>query len=102
MLQLRYATGENKQVVTLGLDPGYSQSGFSVITTKKELLAGEVRLRTDVSKKLTERRMYRRTRRSNKTRYRPPRFANRRREQGWLAPSIQHKLDSHLLFIHKL
>ncbi|MHA2271458.1 MAG: RNA-guided endonuclease IscB [Candidatus Hodarchaeales archaeon] len=102
MLQLRYATGENKQSVELGLDPGYSQSGFSVITTKKELLAGEVHFRTDVSKKLTERRMYRRTRRSNKTRYRPPRFANRRREQGWLAPSIQHKLDSHLRFIQKL
>ncbi len=102
MVQLMYATGENKQAVRLGIDPGYSQSGFSAITAKKELIAGEVQFRRDVSKKLTERRMYRRTRRSNKTRYRPARFANRRRKKGWLAPSMQHKLDSHLRFIWKL
>ncbi|MFQ5980397.1 MAG: RNA-guided endonuclease IscB [Candidatus Heimdallarchaeota archaeon] len=101
MLQLRYATGESKQDIELGIDPGYCQSGFSVITTKKELLAGEIQFRMDMSKKLTEHRMYRRTRRSNKTRYRPPRFDNRRREKGWLAPSIQHKFDSHLRLIRK-
>ncbi len=39
MLQLGYATGENKQNVELGLDPGYIQSGFSVKTAQKELLA---------------------------------------------------------------
>jgi 5-methylcytosine-specific restriction endonuclease McrA len=102
MVQLQYATGENTQEVTLGLDPGYCQSGFSVITAKKELIAGTVQFRKDVSKKLTERRMYRRTRRANKTRYRPPRFNNRCRKEGWLAPSIQHKLDSHLRFIQIL
>jgi 5-methylcytosine-specific restriction endonuclease McrA len=102
LIQLLYATGENKQEVELGLDPGYSQSGFSVITAKKELIAGEVQFRRDVSKKLMDRRMYRHTRRYNKTRYRPPRFKNRRRKKGWLAPSMQHKLDSHLRFIQKL
>ncbi|MHA2270506.1 MAG: RNA-guided endonuclease IscB [Candidatus Hodarchaeales archaeon] len=102
MLQLRYATGENKQDVELGLDPGYIQSGFSITTEKKELMAGEVHFRMDVSQKLTERRMYRQTRRSRKTRYRPPRFANRRRAKGRLAPSMQHKLDSHTRFIQKL
>jgi 5-methylcytosine-specific restriction endonuclease McrA len=102
VLQLLYATGENTQAVVLGLDPGYNQSGFSAITAKKELIAGEVQFRTDVSKKLTERRMYRQTRRANKTRYRPPRFANRRRKKGWLAPSMQHKLESHVRLIRKL
>ncbi|MHA2233308.1 MAG: RNA-guided endonuclease IscB, partial [Candidatus Hodarchaeales archaeon] len=102
MIQLRYASGENKQEITLGVDPGYSQSGFSAITGKKEVVAGEVHFRMDVSKKLTKRRMYRQTRRANKTRYRPPRFDNRRREKGWLAPSIQHKLDSHLRLVQKL
>ncbi len=102
MIQLMHASGENKQEVQLGVDPGYSQSGFSVKTAQKELLAAEVHFRMDVSLKLIERRMYRRTRRARKTRYRPPHFDNRRREQGWLAPSIQHKLESHLRFIQKL
>ncbi|MFW9915299.1 MAG: RNA-guided endonuclease IscB [Candidatus Thorarchaeota archaeon] len=102
VVQLKYATGENTQDVELGLDPGYLTSGFSVKTAKKELIAGEVHFRKDVSKKLTERRMYRRTRRANKTRYRPPRFKNRGRQEGWLPPSIQHKLDSHLRLIQSL
>jgi hypothetical protein len=32
-------------------------------------------------------------------RYRAPRFDNRRIPEGWLAPSIQHKLDSHLCLV---
>jgi 5-methylcytosine-specific restriction endonuclease McrA len=43
----------------------------------------------------SERRQYRRTRRNRKTRYRKSRFLNRRKPAGWLAPSIEHKLDSH-------
>ena len=45
--------------------------------------------------------MYRRQRRS-RLRYRKPRFNNRRRPEGWLAPSIQHKYDTHIRFIEKL
>ncbi|MFW9914186.1 MAG: RNA-guided endonuclease IscB [Candidatus Thorarchaeota archaeon] len=102
MVQLMHATGENTQDVELGIDPGYNQSGFSVRTSKKELLAGEVHFRRDISKKLTKRRIYRQNRRTNKTRYRPPRFANRRRGKGWLAPSIHHKLDSHFRLVRIL
>jgi len=44
--------------------------------------------------------MYRRNRRSRKW-YRQPRFNNRKRDDGWLAPSIRHKLDSHLRIVKK-
>ena len=54
-----------------------------------------------MSERLSERAMYRNNRRS-RTRYRPPRFNNRRRAKGWLAPSIQHKLDSHIRLVHIL
>jgi len=89
------------QPITLGLDPGYATVGFSVVTEKRELMRGEVKLRTDVSKKLSKRRMYRRDRR-NRLWYRPVRFLNRRRPKGWLPPSIQHKLDSHLRLVNWL
>lgn len=65
-------------------------------------MAGELQLRMDVSQKLAEGRMYRQIRRSNKTQYRPPRITNRQRKKGWLTPSIQHKLDSHLRFLQTL
>jgi RRXRR protein/HNH endonuclease len=35
-------------------------------------------------------------------RYRQPRFLNRKKQDGWLAPSIQHKLNSHIKLINKV
>ena len=102
-IQLNYATGEAKQPIILGVDAGYSRIGFSAISGSKELISGEVKLRNDVSKKLTERRMYRRQKR-NKLWYREPRWNNRvsSKKKEWLAPSIKHKLDSHIRLVNKI
>ncbi len=54
-----------------------------------------------MSERLKEKAMFRKQRRS-RLRYRKSRFDNRRHSEEWLAPSIQHKLDSHLGFIDKL
>lgn len=78
-------TGYTAQV-TLGVDSGYSKVGFSAVTEKEELLAGELILRDDMSKKLEQKKNYRRNRRYRNTRYRAPRFDNRKREEDWLAP----------------
>lgn len=54
---------------------------------------------------LSTRRELRRTRRNRKTRYRKVRFDNRKKKDGWLAPSIEQKVESHLKVIrlfHKL
>lgn len=88
--------------VTLGVDSGYSRVGFSAVTRKEELLAGELILRNDLSKKLKQKKNYRRNRRIRNTRYRAPRFDNRKREQGWLAPSLHHKKDAHITLIEKI
>lgn len=95
-IQLGYATGETKQQIKLGIDSGYSGVGFSATTKKREVIAGEVELRPDVSRNLTQRRQYRRTRR-NRLWYRKPRFNNRvaTKKKGWLPPSLRHKLASH-------
>ena len=85
----------------MGIDAGYSTIGFSAVTDKNELLSGELTLRKRISKLLEQRRTYRRTRRA-KLWHRKPRFNNRSRPNGWLAPSIQHKFDTHLRLIEKL
>lgn len=102
-IQLNYETTEYTQDNTLGVDSGYLHIGFSCVTEKKEVLSGEVNLLKGVSERLSDRRMYRTQRRSRK-RYRKPRFDNRKasKKKGWLAPSVQHKLDSHSRFIEKL
>jgi hypothetical protein len=90
------------QPVTLGVDSGYTSIGLSAITDKQEVYSSEIRLRTNIVKLNSERRQYRRARRYRKTWYRKPRFLNRKKSEGWLAPSIQHKLDSHIKIINQV
>ena len=99
-IQLLYGSSGYKQPVTLGMDSGYSKVGLSAISEKRELLSAEVALRTDIVKLLSERRQYRKFRRYRKTWYRKARFQNRKKPEGWLAPSIQHKLDSHIKLVN--
>ncbi len=101
-IQLKYATGEAKQEITLGVDSGYENIGLSAITKKKEVYSADVKLRKDIVKLNSEKRQYRRARRHRKTWYRRPRFINRKKPEEWLAPSIQHKLDSHIKLINKI
>ncbi len=98
-IQIKYATGETKQPIILGIDSGFLHIGVSATTEKKEVYSADVNLRSDIVKLNSERRQYRRARRNRKTWYREPRFLNRKKPEGWLAPSIQHKLDSHLKLI---
>ncbi len=99
-IQLKYATGENKQPIRLGIDSGYSAVGFSAVSEEKELIAGEVVVRKDIPRKLTERRANRRNRR-NKLWYRESRFQNRKKNES-LAPSMNHRMQTHIALIEKL
>jgi N6-L-threonylcarbamoyladenine synthase len=101
-IQLTTFGGETTQNLTLGVDSGYQNIGLSVVSEKSEVFSGEVKLRKDIVDLLSEKRMYRRNRRGRNTWYRKPRFLNRGIKKGWFAPSIQHKLDSHIKIIDNL
>lgn len=101
-IQLLHGSSGYKQPIRLGIDSGFVHVGLSAISKKQELYSAEVQLRTDMVELLLERRAYRKNRRSRKTRYRPARFLNRRRDKGWFAPSVQHKLDSHVRLITQI
>ncbi|WP_327672449.1 MULTISPECIES: RNA-guided endonuclease IscB [unclassified Streptomyces] len=85
--------------VELGIDPGSKYTGIAVFTAKdgerRGLYAVELAHRGGVVRdKLTARAAYRRGRRSRNLRYRASRFANRTRPQGWLVPSLRHRVDT--------
>ena len=101
-IRLDYETTDLTQPVTLGVDAGTSHVGLSATTESKELFSAEASLRTDITGLLSARLEARRTRRGRKTRYRKPRFDNRRRHDGWLPPSVRQKIDSHLQLIRKV
>ncbi|BBJ27530.1 RNA-guided endonuclease IscB [Athalassotoga saccharophila] len=100
-IQLLYDSEEYTQDVTVGMDIGSRHAGASAISGNKELFAGQFDMRTDIHDLMTERRMYRRDRRSYKTRYREARFLNRKKDK-WLAPSVRWKVEAHIRIIHFL
>ena len=95
---------ENKtQPITLGVDTGSKFIGLSATTENKELYAAEIELRSDITDLIATRRQNRRTRR-NRLRYRPARFNNRvhSKNKGWLAPSIEQKIQCHLKAVNDI
>jgi hypothetical protein len=98
-IQLLYDSEEYTQETTVGMDIGSRHAGVSVISGNKELFAGQFDMRTDIHDLMAKRRMYRRNRRSHKTRYRKARFLNRVRKDKWLAPSVEWKVNAHIRII---
>lgn len=101
-IQMLVNTTHYTQPLTLGVDAGSKTIGLSVCSETTEVYSSEVELRSDITKLLSARRELRRTRRNRKTRYRKPRFLNRKRQKGWLAPSVSNKIATHLKVIENL
>ena len=106
-IKLLYETTSHIQEIRLGIDAGSKDIGLSATTKDKVLYESDVALRTDIVDLLSARRELRRSRRNRKTRYRKARFDNRTRSKskGWLAPSIEQKIQTHLTVtgkVHKI
>ena len=99
-IQLLYGSSGYKQPVTLGIDAGSKHIGVSASTKQRELYAADVELRTDIVDLLSTRRELRRGRRSRKTRHRKARFDNRKKSEGWIAPSILNRINAHLSVVN--
>jgi 5-methylcytosine-specific restriction endonuclease McrA len=89
--------------LTIKIDPGSKTTGFAILNGAKVIWAAELTHRGQVIKDaLLSRRQLRRGRRNRHTRYRQARFLNRTRPQGWLAPSLQHRVETTLTWADKL
>jgi len=89
----------------LKLDPGSHTTGIAVVndTTGEVIFAAELTHRGQtIKERLDTRRAIRRSRRQRHTRYRKPRFDNRRRPQGWLPPSLESRLANTLTWARRL
>ncbi|MDK2412163.1 RNA-guided endonuclease IscB [Aphanizomenon sp. PH219] len=89
----------------LKLDPGAKTTGTALVNdlTGEVVFAAELKHRGfAIRESLTSRRQLRRSRRTRKTRYRQPRFLNRTRPEGWLAPSLQSRIENIKTWVKKL
>ena len=96
------------QPVLAKIDPGSRATGISLVReddTGGHAVLGLYELvhrGRQISESLTQRSGFRRRRRSANLRYRKPRFSNRRRPEGTLAPSLQHRVDTTTSWVRRL
>ncbi|MBV8078143.1 MAG: HNH endonuclease [Planctomycetaceae bacterium] len=87
------------------IDPGSKTTGIAVVreTTGQVVAAVEVEHRGQTIKAaLADRAVLRGRRRARKTRSRKPRFDNRTRPEGWLAPSLESRLANVMTWVARL
>lgn len=112
----RHADSCALQPLRVKLDPGSKATGLALVRDTETVEAGTGEIRRgakvlslmelvhrgrQISEALTARRSMRRRRRGN-LRYRAPRFLNRPRKAGWLAPSLQHRVDTILAWVTRV
>jgi 5-methylcytosine-specific restriction endonuclease McrA len=105
------------QPINIKLDPGSKTTGIALVRESETLDAATGEISTvanvlslfelvhrgrQISEALSARRQMRRRRRG-KLRHREPRFLNRgNKGRGWLAPSLQHRIDTTLAWVGRL
>lgn len=95
----------NIQPLRVKIDPGSKTTGIALVNdvSGEVVFAAELSHRgTAIKKALDTRRAARRGRRTRKTRYRAPRFQNRRRSAGWLPPSLESRIQNVLTWVNRL
>jgi RRXRR protein/HNH endonuclease len=91
--------------LNLKIDPGSKTSGAAIVDQETGEVVFAVNLHhrgKTIKKSLDSRRAQRRNRRHRKTRYRQPRFDNRRRPEGWLPPSLQSRAENLVTITRRL
>ncbi len=96
---------ERKNVIVkpcrIKIDPGSKVTGIAILQEEKVLFLIELYHKQGIKKSLDDRRNHRRFRR-NKLRYRKPRFDNRKKEGGWLPPSLEARVQQIINTVKKL
>ena len=94
------------QPIKLKIDPGSKSTGMGLVRVSevRQTVLGLFELKhrgSDIRDALSERGNFRRRRRGN-LRFREQRYDNRTRPEGWLAPSLQHRVDTTMSWVDRL
>jgi hypothetical protein len=100
-LQMLKPVGDKVQDLSLAIDPGSFFDGYAVASARETQVKGMALLPHGIADKLIQRSQLRRNRRS-RGRRRECRFNNRRKPEGWIAPSQKAKVDFRLKIAEEL
>ena len=89
----------------LKLDPGSVTTGMAIVDDRKGKVvwAAELTHRGKfITKNMRSRSIFRKARRGKNTRYRPMRFSNRNKRDGWVAPSLMSRVYNILTWVRRI
>lgn len=106
-IRLKERIGGGAQSLRLKIDPGSRRTGMALVRedtsgTQHVLCLFELAHCGAQIRKQLGKRSDRRRRRRYTLRYRAPRFSNRARPKGWLAPSLRHRVDGMGAWVERL
>lgn len=93
---------ETKTTYRLKIDYGSRHTGLAILRGKEVVWLGQLDHRTDIKERIDKRRAFRKARRNRKTRYRKPRFLNRKRKEGWLPPLLESRVQNIKTWVNRL
>ena len=98
-IRLKDRVDGETQPLRLGIDPGSTVTGLALMReqddTRHVLSLFDLEHRGwAIRSSLEQRSAFRRRRRTANLRHRAPRFLNRTKPKGWLAPSLQHRINT--------
>lgn len=100
---LKKVVKESPTSCQLKIDPGSKTTGLALLLNDSVVWAGELTHRgQQIKDALLSRRQLRRGRRNRKTRYRQARFLNRKPRDSWLAPSLNHRVQTTMTWVNRL
>lgn len=101
-IRLKHQVQSSSKQYRLKIDYGSRYTGLAILQDNSVIWLAQLHHRTNVKKLMQDRAMYRRNRRNRKTRYRKPRFLNRKRREGWIPPSIRCRVDNIESWVYRL
>jgi 5-methylcytosine-specific restriction endonuclease McrA len=95
------------QPLRVKLDPGSKVTGVALVREADDGVAvlnlfELIHRGRQISEAMSARRAFRRRRRGANLRYRAPRFLNRSKPEGWLAPSLMHRVHTTMAWVNRM
>ena len=92
--------------IIVKVDPGSKYTGVTLLLYRngkyEVIYAIEIQHKSlEIKLGLEKRRIIRRSRRNRKTRYRKPRFNNRKMKEGWLPPSLESIINNIIIWVNR-
>lgn len=93
---------DDRQEYRLKIDYGSKNTGLAILNNENVVWMGQIQHRTNIKSNLDKRRTYRRRRRTKNLRYRQPRFLNRKKDKGWVPPSLESRVHNIKVWVGRL